>query len=340
MATWTTDTVIKHGGAPSLSPTTTLPYTGSRALLNIGGTWITTDSKPHILKSRWKHPIRRYCCKKYKWSPEVFNTFDWNAVKSARKSLTQTQLMQTSKIIHGWLPVMHMREHITGSSQCPVCNCVDETFDHLFQCTHKKLQLKRKELLLAVRQTLLKLGFPRVVMEALCRLLLDHMAGAAPTIPDHEGIATAVTSQIQIGLHLLPRGIILVQWKRLLHDFSVEHPNRAIAGLLKTMWNDFVDKIWRCRNEIAHRKENLTRQVNEETWASRLLWLLEHKHPVAKADQFLLTFTAEDIQLRSGFCRRCLVHSLETVWESFHIEQTQKERGQHVITKYFTRVQQ
>ena len=42
----------------------------------------------------------------------------------------------------------------------------------------------------------------------------------------------------------------------------------------------------------------------------------------------------------SGFCRRRLVHILETVREAFRIEQTQKEQGQHVITKYFTRVQQ
>jgi hypothetical protein len=176
-------------------------------------------------------------------------------------------------------------------------------------------------------------------METLCRLLIDYMAGAIPTIPEHEGIAVAVASQIQIGVHLLPRGIISVQWKHLLHDFSVEHPDRAITGFLRTIWNDFVDSIWRCRNEIAHKKDNLTQQVNEETWASRLMWFLEHKHTLARADQFLLTFTAEDIQRMSGSYRRRLVQNLETVLEASRIERTQKERGQHVITRYFARVQ-
>ena len=337
LATWTSDTVIKQGGAPPLGPTTTLPYTGSRALLNIGGTWITTESKPHILKARWKQPIRLYCCKKYKWTPAVFDTVDWKAVKSARTSLTQTQLMQTSKIIHGWLPVGHMRAHTTGSSQCPGCNCNDETFDHLLRCTNKTLRLKREEVLLTLRQKLLKLRFPRVIMEAVCRLLLDHMAGAVPTIPDHEGIAAAVTSQLQIGLHLLPRGIISAKWKDLLDEFSVEHPDRVIAGFLKTLWNDFVDQIWRCRNELAHHKDNLTQQINEESWASRLLWFLAHKHEIAHTDHFLLTFNAEDIQRMSGFSRRRLVTNLEKVRAAFITEKSQKQRGQHVITEYFTR---
>jgi hypothetical protein len=174
-------------------------------------------------------------------------------------------------------------------------------------------------------------------MEAVCRLLLDHMTGAAPTIPNHGGIAEAVTSQIQIGLHLLPRGIISAKWKDLLHELSVEHPDRAITGLLKTLWNDFVDKIWRCRNELAHNRDNLTRQINEESWASRLLWFLAHKHEIAHTDHFLLSFNEEDIDRMSGYTRRRLVQNLEKVRAAFTTENSQKQRGQHVITDYFTR---
>ncbi len=124
------------------------------------------------------------------------------------------------------------------------------------------------------------------------------------------------------------------------HGWSaILRPDRAITGFLRTLWNDFVDSIWRCRNEIAHKKDNLTQQVNEETWASRLMWFLEHKHTITRADQFLLTFTAEDIQRMSGSYRRRLVQNLETVLEATRIERTQKERGQHVITRYFSRVQ-
>jgi hypothetical protein len=47
----------------------------------------------------------------------------------------------------------------------------------------------------------------------------------------------------------------------------------------------------------------------------------------------LFNITAEGIQQMSGFCRR---HNLETVWAAFRTEQKQDERGQNVITEYFT----
>lgn len=235
---------------------------------------------------------------------------------------------------------MHMRAHITGSAQCPGCSCTDETFDHLFRCTHKALRAKREEMMLNLRKKLLKLGFPRAVMEALCKLLMEYMAGTTPEVPTHEGLARAVTSQSEIGLHLLPRGIISVEWTRLLQDFSVEHPDRVMAGFLKTIWLDYVDQIWRCRNDIAHESHNLNRKADEGTWASKLLWYLQNTHTIAPADQFLLQYSEEDVQRMTGYSRKRLVKNLDTVQAAYRMEMSQRQKGQNVITQYFERKHQ
>ena len=65
----------------------------------------------------------------------------------------------TSKIMHDWLPVMHMQAHITGVRQC-LCT-YDKTLDHLFHsCAHPTMKCKREELLAHLRKKGLKLGIP------------------------------------------------------------------------------------------------------------------------------------------------------------------------------------
>lgn len=52
-----------HNLPPTLSP----PYPGSRAMLCIGTTWITSCFQHHILHTWWSTPIQQYCHNKYGW---------------------------------------------------------------------------------------------------------------------------------------------------------------------------------------------------------------------------------------------------------------------------------
>ena len=125
-------TGTQHPPNTILSP----PYIGSRAFLRIRGHWITSHQKQHILQAQ-------------------------PAVKK----------MQTSKIMHSWLPTKHMEAHKTGNSHCPGCKCTDEKLDHMFRCPNKTITNKRDKLLIALRERSLNIGFPRPVMEALSKLL-------------------------------------------------------------------------------------------------------------------------------------------------------------------------
>lgn len=101
----------------------------------------------------------------------MFDSVNWGAIRTVRARLPPMQQMQTSKIMHDWLPVMHMQAHITNNSQYPGCLCSDETLTHLFQCPNRNLTLIRDSLLVGLRTKGMKLGVPRVIMETITALL-------------------------------------------------------------------------------------------------------------------------------------------------------------------------
>lgn len=175
-------------------------------------------------------------------------------------------------------------------------------------------------------------------MEAVTRILYEYTNALPTTIPDHPQIAAAVRAQQEIGVHLLPRGFLARSWTDVLEDFSVEHPDRKISGLLKAIWSEFTDQVWQCRNELAHRKDNRNKQVVEDGWAARLIWFLEHPLAIAESDRFLLDFVEEDIQQMSGLVRNRRVTQLETALRAFERERKIHSSGQRVITDFFKKL--
>ena len=314
-----------------------LPYKGSRALLNIGGVWITSKQRAYICRARWGQSLRDYCCRRYKWDIATLNMVSWRVIGTVRKSCTHTQQMQTSKIMHGWLPVMHMHGHTTGITQCPGCGQPDETMDHLFQCTNKILMEKKDNLINIVRSKGLKLGVPRVLMEAICRMLYDFVHAREPVIPDHPGIAEAVQSQLRVGMNLLPRGFLSATWYDLMHDFGVPYPERKLSGILKLLWFEFTQILWQNRNEILHKQQNMTQQMDNESMVSKLTRYLADPLVLAPRDQFMLHYTEDDIQRMTCYKRKRLVENLERLEKIYTKERMLREKGQRSIWDYFTR---
>ena len=313
-----------------------LPYTGSRALLNIDLTWITSRQRRFICKGRWGQALMEYCLRRYAWDYHIFESVHWDAIRTVRQNCTSTQQRQTSKIMHGWLPINHMQGHATGITQCPCCPSPDETMDHLFRCPHRALMQKKDDLITSVRSKGISSGIPRVIMEAICRLLYDFVHGRHPQIPDHTSIAAAVRSQMAIGIRLLPRGFISIKWLHAMEEFGVERPAQKFSKLLRLIWFEFTDTLWRNRNEIVHSANNRARQQEQETWAARLRWYLEHSHVISPLDQFVLNYTEEGIQTMPNATRRRLVQNLERLERIYAIELRTRARGQRTLRSYFS----
>ena len=314
----------------------TPPYAGSKALLRIRGRWITSHQKQHVHHARWEPAVRIYCYDKYHWTSEVFDSVSWTTIKSVRKRLTATQRMQTSKIMHCWLPTKHMESHKTGTSQCPGCRCTDETMDHMFKCSNKTIATKRDKLLVDLRTKGLKIGIPRPIMEAISMLLYDYVNGNQAHTPQQPDIARATKAQLDIGISLLPRGFLAEEWIVVLETFSVEKPERKLARLLKAIWVDFTDKLWQNRNEIAHKKDNQSSLTETQTWASKLEWFLDNPHVIARSDKFLLNFERTDIQAMTPQVRKKIATQLEAVQKAFTRQKQLRKEGQRPITDFFT----
>ena len=129
----------------------------------------------------------------------------------------------------------------------------DETMEHMFKCTNQRLMTKKDELINDIRKKGMAKGIPRAIMEVVCRRLYNFIHSNPPTNPT---LAAAVESQIAIGLRFLPQGDTIKGWLTAFRDFGVKHPERKMAGLLRLIWYDFTDVIWRNRNEIVHEREN------------------------------------------------------------------------------------
>lgn len=265
IATKTSCILLEDPIVPALPPVLTPPYPGLRALLKLGDKWITSHQQRHLLLAHHRHKLLTYCMEKYDWDYETFLQVDWDAVRSVCRKLTQTQWMQTAKLMHGWVPVIHMLAHETGNSQCPGCPHPEETLDHLFRCPNPRQVEEWQTLLLHLRKAGLTKGWPSVILEALLRLLQDFVTGDQPTLTSNPQIRAAVESHIiSIGIHLIPCGFLSKAWALALESFQVGRPRTKITSLLRSLLLDYTDASWRSRNDILHRhKMQISRQPLE-----------------------------------------------------------------------------
>ena len=160
----------------------------------------------------------------------------------------------------------------------------------------------------------MRLGIPRVVRDALLQLLRDYTLNRAPTLSCSACIQQVVKSQLQIGIQMFPCGFLSLKWTDLLSDLSISFPKRKMAGFLKLLWLDFVEPMWRARNEISHQRANLNALAETVTVSDRLHWYLDNPHVLSRGDQqHFLSYTPDLVTLMTPFARAHLVRDLDTV---------------------------
>ena len=108
-----------------------------------------------------------------------------------------------------------------------------------------------------------------------------------------------------------------------------------MSKLLRLIWFDFTDTLWRYRNEAAHGGDSRTQQFERETWASKLRWYLENRHVISPLDQFVLSYTEEGIESMPNATRRQLVQNLARLENVFAVEQRARAMGMGTIRSFF-----
>jgi hypothetical protein len=118
------------------------PLANSKAMLKIEEVRITSNHDHHIHFASRGPIIREYCMQRHKWEASTMDTIDYCVIERVHRKQKFNEQVRTMNVMHGWLPVKHnLGKHTKdGITQCPGCPCGDETFLHMYECSHLLMQ--------------------------------------------------------------------------------------------------------------------------------------------------------------------------------------------------------
>ena len=172
LATETSDACLACNDFDHMPPSLEPHYVGSLCCFKIGSRWITSNVHGKILLAQQTRSTWEYCKNKYGWDQLTMGSIHWEAMQKARKGITKTKFMLTSKLMHGWLPIMHMHG--------PGCEGDDETLAHLFVCPHPRLTDSKVKAFRQFRLKCSKLNLPMTFFWGLSSYVEHVYLGADP----------------------------------------------------------------------------------------------------------------------------------------------------------------
>lgn len=274
-----------------------------------------------------------------KWDDETFDLVNWHSVGSVRNQLSDTKKMQTSKIMCGWLPIMHMRQFITGSSQCPGCPCTDETMEHLSQCPNEKMSKSREEAMARIKKLARKRRIPQEVATAFCHIIHTASSGGKhfflPTFSP--AIKKAVEDQKRIGFHLMLRGFLAKSWADALKDSGIKSKvERAMNKLQRLIWMEWIEPIWKTRCDILHRGRNEYDAVKDAKLSADIVWYVEHRRDVLSYhDQFLAGMDLSRLHRMRLKTKKKWMYHLTKARDAYDRECKLLAKGQSTLESFF-----
>ena len=230
---------------------------GATALLH--GPYGTINSNYRsILRTLASAPsLRDYLCNKHEWSPETFQSIDWESHGIVVRSHFLRRHF-VIKFLHQWLPLGHLRSRYASyySATCPSCSePTHEDQDHFLRCPNRSW-------LGALLDALRDFWQDNHVDPSLRSLLTEYLhswfssSPPSPLLPTSP-FYTLQRTQLQIGLDQLILGRFSLLWSTHQDSFSASSPDTAISGprfvtgTIKIVWAHTY-KLWLTRNEALH----------------------------------------------------------------------------------------
>jgi hypothetical protein len=304
----------EHMECPKAPPPNVLqpPYEGSKAMLKIGDLWITSDFDRNIHFASTAKDLRSYCRTRHKWSKKVFNLVDWKMIDSVRRTYKWHDFVRSMKLLHGWLPIMHNLGKQTHITQCPGCVCSDETFLHLFQCSHHLMKQAVHGAIEKITDTCsamrLNSTFTKAFISCITNGILETHA-PVPSSP-HE-LATAVKHQNSIGTHKMLQGFLASSWSAALKATGHKKHQQSLRRLHVFLYDLLFQRIWDTRNFILKKTPNQYNKVADMSLTQRLIWYKENRHTMLSlSDCHLANFDEETIRQMGRDTKRKWIKTL------------------------------
>jgi hypothetical protein len=129
---------------------------------------ITTKLYHTLHTAQHSDSLRNHIIGKANWSPQVFNMADWDAHERSYKCLTRHQKITTSKLLHQLVNTNRQNRLYYGESdKCPCCNQMEETFQHVLQCSKQSATRHRQIAFSQLIDSLKASGTPGPLLDAL-----------------------------------------------------------------------------------------------------------------------------------------------------------------------------
>jgi 5-methylcytosine-specific restriction endonuclease McrA len=314
-----------------------MPYKGSKAVLRIGNKWITARLRSHVNRARRGPVIREYIQRRHNWSDEQYDNVYWRTIGEVRRKSTLSQQRFTCKLMHGLLPVNHVRQHETQVAQCPNCaQCGDETIAHVFQCTHPEMTAKRAEIIAALRKKGLR-KISKQILHVVAELVEQYASGGGVRVPtDHPTIQGALEAQEDLGWDDFFRGYIVSEWLQAFEDTHNGDSHQQFYQFQKIIWYEVALPQWQERNRLAHGSQSHDKRIESAKLAEELVWYSQHKDelPPSFREQWA-GHSTDEISSMSLATRRLWLHHIEIARDAYAKRNAQRGEHQSTLSYYF-----
>ena len=318
------------------------PYEGSKAMLRIGDTWITSHYGREIRRASREPRIVAYCKKRHNWDDATMELINWEVIGRVRRRQKWKDFTNSMKIMHGWLPIMHNRGKFMSTKQCPGCECPDETFLHIFSCGNQLMKDALSEALENVYKSMLSTGIKRNIADWYHKCLLSGISGEPLTPPEGpEKLTKAVSDQIQIGTDKMLQGFLAKSWREALEESGCKSKllNHHTLSLHRHVWTTLFQQLWDTRNYILHHTPNLYNKSEDGDLSKQLHWYRQNRHHVlGEADQRWADHSSQDIERMGRRTKRKWVQLLDKLRKAYDRDSELRTRGITPITDVFDRV--
>lgn len=320
-----------------LQPPLFEPLPGFRAMLKLDDEWVTTHFRQCVRFANNAPMMVEYVMGRLNISLEVFNTINWRAIGRVRAEHKIGRLVRTSKMMYRWLPVGHNWEKCSlDTHKCPCCGADDETFEHLLKCKHEDLVEVRHSFYLKLISLSKSDEIPSNFLSALSGVLRHITDGSSlPEVFKTEAITRAVDQQKEIGLYNLAVGFMANGWTTALAELKTDQPDSKVEIILRTIWDDLCEPIWKARNNIKHGPQSETPVEEMQSLADKLRWYRMHQNSVLDyRHRFLADASDVIIDRWSRDARRAQLALLADARRYHEVEIAQRLSNQTTISDW------
>ena len=207
-------------------------------------------------------------------------------------------------INHQWHTMeVSRRWKITNDSTCPMCGLVDETWQHVFSCTHCEMKRVRREQLKVVQDTLRNLKTLPDLQNQLLEIIKAWSHNIKPQYiesnsPYHDAVKIAFQVQEEIGFSSFIVGLLVNEWSDA-QDMYFRNEIKDVKyntirwkqGVVEAIIN-YATSQWKERCDFLHAENTATYEQRFRAQLKlKLQHLKTHKSMIHQSDHFLLSKT-------------------------------------------------